>query len=310
MDRLLMTGGSGLLGSNVAYLAGTRFETQFTYNVHPVNITNCTGVKMDLGDRENVGAVVREFNPHLIIHTAALLGKYCDEDPALAQTTNVDGTRNLAESAKEVGAKLIHISTDWIFDGKKELNTEDDEPNWLNEYGRTKVEGEKAVRASGVSHCIIRTSLYGWNLRIGKLSYQERVLDSLEKNEEFYAPDDQFYNPILVNTLAEALFEIYAKDIVGLLHVASSEAGSRYQFCRTMAEVFGLNGDLIKPVPISPEYFGVPVPKHQSLDVTRAKGLLQTALPGIREGLLEMKRLRDTGYVARLRGEEREPLRK
>ncbi len=304
MDRLLVTGGSGLLGSNVAYLASTRFDTRFTYNAHQVNIRKCTGVKMDLGERESVKIVVREFKPQVVIHTAALLGKQCEENPALAQTTNVDGTGYLAESAREVEAKLIHISTDWVFDGKKELNTEDDEPNCLNEYGRTKVKGEEAIQASGVSHCIIRTSLYGWNLRVGKLSYQERVLDSLEKNEEFYAPDDQFYNPILVNILAEALFEIYAKDITGVLNVASPEVCSRYEFCLTMAEVFSLSRDLIKPVAFSPKYFGIPAPKHQSLDVTRANGLLEMKLPRIREGLLEMKRLRDTGYVTRLRGED------
>jgi len=303
MDRLLVTGGSGLLGGNVAYLGGTRFNTRFTYNLHQVSIGNCTGVRMDLAERKSVEAVVREFSPHLIIHTAALLGRQCEDNPALAQTTNGEGTRYLVESAKEVGSKFIYISTDWIFDGVKELNTEDDEPNPLNEYGRTKLMGEQAVQESGVNHCIIRTSLYGWNLRVGKLSFQERALDSLEKSEEFYAPDDQLYNPILVNILAEALFEIYRKDVRGILNVASTEACSRYQFCRTMAAVFGLNDDPIKPIALSPEYFGMPVPKHQSLDVAKAKKSLETRLPGIREGLLEMKRLRDNGYVARLRGE-------
>lgn len=302
MDRLLVSGGSGLLGGNVAYLASTKFNTRFTYNIHEVSIRNCTGVKMDLGERESVDAVVREFNPDLIIHTAALLGKQCQDDPALAKSTNVMGTKYLAESAREVGAKFVYISTDWIFDGEKELNREEDEPNPLNEYGWTKLRGEQAVQESGVNHCIIRTSLYGWNLRVGKLSFQERALDSLEKSEEFYAPDDQFYNPILVNILAEALFEIYGKDLKGILNVASIDTCSRYRFCRKMAEVFGLNEDVLKPIAISPEYFGVPVPKHQSLDVARARELLDTKLPGIHEGILEMKRLRDAGYVARLRG--------
>jgi dTDP-4-dehydrorhamnose reductase len=304
MDRLLVTGGSGLLGSNVANLASARFETRFTFNANRVNIKKCKGVKVDLRDRRSIEAVIRDFKPHVIIHTAALLGKQCDEHPALAQSINVNGTRYLAESAKEVGAKLIHISTDWIFDGKKELNCEEDEPNPLNEYGRTKMKGEEAIRESGANHCIIRTSLYGWNLRVGKLSYQERLLDSLEKCVVFYAPDDQFYNPILVNILAEALFEIYGKDIKRTLNVASAEICSRYRFCRTMAEVFDLNDDLVKPIPISPEYFGVPVPKHQSLDVAEARALLETRLPSIRDGLLEMKHLLETGYVARLRGKD------
>jgi dTDP-4-dehydrorhamnose reductase len=256
---------------------------------------------MDLGKRESVDAVVREFSPDLIIHTAALLGKQCQDDPALAKSTNVMGTKYLAESASEVGGKFIYISTDWIFDGEKELNREEDEPKPLNEYGWTKLRGEQAVQESGVNHCIIRTSLYGWNLRVGKLSFQERALNSLEKSEEFYAPDDQFYNPILVNILAEALFEIYGKDVRGILNVASIDTCSRYQFCKKMAEVFGLNDDVLKPIAISPEYFGVPVPKHQSLDVARARELLDTKLPGIHEGILEMKRLRDTGYLAHLR---------
>jgi dTDP-4-dehydrorhamnose reductase len=86
MDRLLVTGGSGLLGSNVALLGSSRFETQFTYNAHPVTISNCKGVMMNLADRKEVTEVVNSFKPHLIIHTAALLpGKLCEEDPAKAR---------------------------------------------------------------------------------------------------------------------------------------------------------------------------------------------------------------------------------
>jgi dTDP-4-dehydrorhamnose reductase len=306
MDRLLVTGGSGMLGSNVAYLGSNRFDTQITYNSHPVNVRKCAGAKMDLRDREDVTAAVERFKPHLIIHTAALLpAKLCEENPALARAINIDGVGYLCEAAKKVGAKLIHISTDWVFDGMKERYKEDDVPNPLNEYGRSKLEGEKVVQHSGVNHCIIRTSLYGWNLRTDKFCYAEMVLNKLEKGEEFCAPDDQFLAPILANILAEAMFEIYAKDITGVLSVTGSEACSRYHFCRTAAEVFGLNRDLVKPIPISLEYFGVSAPKHQSLDVTRAKSLLRTKLPGIREGLLEMKRLRDSGYVAGFRGEAR-----
>lgn len=305
MDRLVVTGGSGLLGSNLAYLASSKFDTRMTYNAHPVNIRNCTGVKMDLRDRKSVMTVLREFNPHAIIHTAALLpAKLCEENPDLARAIHVDGVKYLCEAAEEGGAKLIHISTDWIFDGTKERYKEEDEANPVNEYGRSKLEGERIIQASGVAHCIVRTSIYGWNLRINKLCYTEMVLDRLVKNEEFQAPDDQFFAPILVNILAEALFEIYAKGIGGVLHVTGSEACSRYHFCQTVAQVFGLNRDLIKPIRITREYFGVAIPTHQSLDVTRAKSRLETHLPSIRDGIVKWKQLRDEGYVDRLRGKQ------
>ena len=306
MDRLLVTGGSGLLGSNVAYLGSNRFETRMTYNTHPVAIKNCTGIKMNLEDRKEVTGAIESFKPHLIIHTAALLpGKLCEEDPAKARAIHVDGVGYLSEAAKKVGAKLIAISTDWIFDGKKEFYKEEDEAKPLNEYGRSKLKGEQVVQESGVNHCVIRTSIYGWNLRLNKFCTPEMVLDKLGRSEEFQSPDDQFFAPILVNILTEAMFEIYTKDIKGILNVTGSEACSRYHFCQTVADIFGLNRELVKRVPISPAYFGIPIPKYQSLDVTKAKGLLKTKLPGIREGLLEMKRLRDSGYVERLRGEIR-----
>lgn len=304
MDRLLVTGGSGMLGSNTAYLARDRFDTQITFNSHPVEIRNCASVRMDLRDLANVVRTVERFRPHVIIHTAAFVpAKLCEENPAMAQALHVDGVGYLCEAARNVGAKLIHISTDWIFDGIKKLYTEDDPPNALNEYGRSKLRGERVIQESGVTHCILRTSLYGWNLRLNKFCYAEMVLDKLGKGEEFPAPDDQYLAPILVNVLAEAMFEIYARGITGVLHVTGSEACSRYEFCRTVAEVFGLDKELVKPVPLSVGYFGVTVPRHQSLDVTRAKNLLKTKLPGIREGVLEMKRLQESGYVAGLRGE-------
>ncbi len=101
MDRLLITGGSGLLGSNVAYLGRNKFDSEITYNSHQVNIRKCKIVKMNLCDRESVRSAVLGFSPQLIIHTAALLpAKLCEENPALAQAIHVDGVAYLAEAAK------------------------------------------------------------------------------------------------------------------------------------------------------------------------------------------------------------------
>ena len=306
MDRLLVTGGSGMLGSNVAYLARDRFATRFTFCSHPVSIPKCSGVELNLRDRIAVKRAIETYRPNLVINTAALLpAKLCEENPALARNINIDGVRHVCESAKAVGAKLIHISTDWVFDGVAERYSEGDRTDPINEYGRSKLQGERIIQESGVDHCIVRTSIYGWNLRPGKVCYLEAALEIVRKGEEFPAPTDQYFAPILVNSLAEALFEIYDKGIAGVLHVTGSEACSRYGFCRTAAEVFGLKPDRVRPVVLSDKYFGVQVPRHQTLDVTRAKSLLATPLPRIREGLVAMRELWDGGYVSRLRSVEK-----
>lgn len=305
MDRLLVTGGSGMLGSNVAYLSRDRFATRFTFRSHPVSIPKCSGIKVDLQDCIAVKRAIETYRPNLIIHTAALLpAKLCEDDPVLARGINTDGVRHVCGAAKEIGAKLIHISTDWVFDGAAERYSEEDRTDPINEYGRSKLEGEQIIQESGVNYCIVRTSIYGWNLRPGKLCYLETALETVRKDEEFPAPMDQYFAPILVNSLAEALFEIYEKDISGVLHVTGSEACSRYEFCRTAAEVFGLRPDLVRPVVLSDKYFGVQVPRHQTLDITKAKSLLATRLPGNWEGLVAMRELWDNGYVSRLRGVE------
>ncbi len=258
---------------------------------------------MNLQDRMDVKETVERFRPHLLINTAALLpAKLCEDNPTLARAINIEGVGYLCEAAKVVGAKVVHISTDWVFSGVRKLYREDDSPDPINEYGRSKMSSERIMQKTGIDHCIIRTSMiYGWNLRPDKFNYFEMGLESLARGEEFSAPDDQYFAPILANSLAEAMFEIYAEGITGVLHVTGPDVCSRYDFSRAAAGVFGLNPNLVKPVSLSEEYFGVKAPRYLSLDLTKAKTMLMTVLPGIREGLLEAKHLQESGYVARLR---------
>ena len=196
--RVCITGSDGMLGFDLSKRLKRKYEV----------------IDIDIDDfdivHDNFADFLLKNKPDFLFHLAAYTNvDKAEEEKRKAYEVNVLGTRNIVTACRVLDIPLVFISTDYVFDGEKELNREEDEPNPLIEYGWTKLRGEQAVQESGVNHCIIRTSLYGWNLRVGKLSFQERALDSLEKSEEFYAPDDQFYNPILVNILAEALFEIY-----------------------------------------------------------------------------------------------------
>lgn len=302
MRRILITGGSGLLGANCAKLASSRYETWFTFNAHPVQIGGCKGLKLDITDAGQVKAVVNELKPDAILNAAALLpARLCEENPDYAYRLHVDAVRTLGLVAKETDARIVSISTDWVFDGSKTRYTEEDVPNPLSVYGRSKLAGEQALLSTGAAATVVRTSLFGWNVRPGKHSYVEAVIDALGSGKPFRAPSDQYLATMLVNHLAEAIFEILERGITGLLHVTSTTGVSRYELAVMTAEVFGLDKALVEPVPIDATYFGVEVPRHQTLDVSRASNILRTRLPSTREGLEEMRRLRDSGYVDSLR---------
>ncbi|MEN7982571.1 MAG: SDR family oxidoreductase, partial [Nanoarchaeota archaeon] len=170
MGKVLITGGSGLLGSNLAEIFCKDFEVFIIFNKNPVKIDYCNEMKIDLIDFENVEKIIKKINPLIIIHCAALTNvDYCEKNPKEAKEINCDSTKNLARIGKEIGAKFIYISTDSIFDGETGGYSENDIPNPINVYAKTKLEGEEEVRKINGNYIIIRTNIYGKN-KIQKFS--------------------------------------------------------------------------------------------------------------------------------------------
>jgi len=298
----LITGGSGLLGGNLAMMAREKFEVYATYYRHPIKIKNCVTLAMDIRNRRETFRAVSRIRPELIVHTAALTDvDYCEEHPNEAYSLNVEGTRNLAMAAESVGAKFIYISTDSVFDGKKGMYTEEDLPNPLNCYAKTKLEGERILGEFDLNYTIIRTCIYGWNMQ-RKFSLAEWVIDGLCNNKKRPMFTDVFFSPILVNNLAEAIFEIYERDIQGVLNVAGSERCSKFQFGKKVAEVFSLDGSYIEPISIN-DYAGFKAvrPRDVSLDISKAKKMLHTKLLNVEEGLVWMRELLENGFVNELK---------
>ena len=300
MDRIFITGGSGLLGSNIAKMAISKFDVYASYNNHKVSMENVSFCQIDLAKKEEY-SLIEQIKPHLIINCAALTNiDYCEEYENRAYEQNVLTSCNIAELARQIGAYLIHISTDTVFDGMHGCYKEDDVPRPINVYGRTKLEAERKVLSIYPSSCIIRTNFYGWNKR-DKFSFAEWMLSKLANNEELPAFEDVYFSPILVNDLVKILFKLHEKKFHGILHIAGSDFCSKLNFAYMLSEVFAFDRNLIKPISVHELKLTAPRGENISLDVSKAEELLEAPLPKVREGLKKMRKLQEEGYVEDLK---------
>jgi dTDP-4-dehydrorhamnose reductase len=243
--RLLVTGGSGYLGSEL------------------VLRSSAVGLSSRHGDVRNVEAVARLFTRHrpdAVIHTA-----YRQDGPGFRET-NVEGSANVAREAARIGARLIHVSTDVVFDGRAgRPYVEDDEPTPITEYGRSKARAEQQVAAAHRYALIVRTSLI-----YGGAAPSKHELAARDPRNVFYT--DELRSPVQVGDLAEALLQLVRLDVSGPLHVAGADGVSRCEFARLVA------GRDVRCEPAPPTR-----PLDCRLDSSRAERLLRTRLRGVHE---------------------------
>jgi dTDP-4-dehydrorhamnose reductase len=287
-ERLLITGGSGFLGRTIAQMIAANFQV-FSADYAPKKMPNF--VPLDIRERQQVVDTFRKIRPALVIHTAALVNvDYCEDHAQEAWVTNVEGTENVAIAAKEVRAKLVYISTDSVFDGQKGMYIEEDKPNPVNVYARTKLEGEKRVKQHLTDSLVVRTAFYGWNPGASsKPSLAEWVVTTLRQGETCRMFTDVFFSPIFIENFVEAVIQMSQKGLSGMYHVGGSEKYSKYAFGQRIAEVFGLNKELIVPVSIDGAGLRGPRPKDVSLNVSKASGVINTRLLDVREGITRFK---------------------
>lgn len=297
MEKLFVTGVSGLLGSNIAFMASHNFEVYGSYNTNPVNIAGCKCFKLDLTGSAKVSEAIDAIKPDLIIHCAANTNvDYCEKNHSEAWNQNVIGTENIAFAADKNESFLIYISTDSVFDGLRGCYSEDDIPNPVNYYALTKLEGERILQESNLEYLIARTNIYGWNF-INKNSFAEWIIHSLQACNETTLFYDVFFSPILINNLIEFLFDLYDKDVRGVYHISGSERCSKLHFGEMIAEIFRLDSRYIQPIRVDEKNLFAPRPRDTSLNISKVSKLSDLKLLNVYEGLLEMKKLMDNGYI-------------
>ena len=244
--KILYTGANGLLGqkisaatpqySNHAFLATARGKNRTK------NLGTASYASMDITDRQGIENVLSEFRPDVIIHGAAMTHvDECEQHKELAYNLNVVGTQNIVDAAKELGAHVVHISTDFIFDGQDGPYNEEGIPNPVSYYGETKLQAEHIVQTVD-SWSILRTVLV---IGIAEdLSRSNIVLwakGALEKAQPIRVVDDQFRTPTLAEDLAQGALLAATQRAQGIFNISGPDFMSIYELVESVAEHFGLS---------------------------------------------------------------------
>ncbi len=299
--RLLITGSSGLLGLNLALDAARSHQVvgvdRNTLRSVPFELCNA-----DLLDPDAVYRVVAQTKPEAIIHCAALADiDTCESKPDLAYQLNADLPARLADVCARRRIRLIHISTDAVFDGQKDsLYYEGDLPNPQGVYAQTKLEGERSVLQVNPMAIVARVNFYGWSLS-GKRSLSEFFINNLSAGKTVNGFTDVLFCPMLVNHLGEVLLAMLERGLRGMYHVVGPQAMSKYQFGIEIARKFGLKENLISPQSVDKSSLTARRSHNLWLSTHKLSTDLGVTLPAFSTGLDEFYTQYQQGYPQKIR---------
>jgi len=255
--KILVTGSNGLLGQKLVNLfsrlndfeviaisrGNDRNETAKAYTYYSIDIT----------DQQKLITLLENLKPNYIINCAAMTNvDQCEKERDKCDEVNVEALKTLVEAVNKNNSHLIHISTDFIFDGKNGPYSEDDEPNPINYYGLSKLKGEELIKESQIKFTILRTILvYGLVDNMSKNNIVSWIKNAVENERTITMVNDQFRMPTLVDDLADACLLAIQNSAYGVFNVSSSELLSIYELALDVAEAFNLDTSYIKSIPTS-----------------------------------------------------------
>jgi len=287
---LLVTGCNGLLGQKLVTAAARLYRIVGLDREDHAAVSCDDFYSVDITDRDRVLEVVGETSPAAVVNTAALTNvDACEKERELAWSINVEGVRHLAEGCQRVGAMMVQISSDYVFDGEEGPYGEEAEPRPLGFYGTTKLESERVLAASRLEWAAVRTNvLYGWADSV-RANFALWVISHLTDEKYIRAAIDQYGNPTLADNLAAGILLLVSGHHRGVYHIAGADYMSRWAFALKIALVFKLNHELIAPVLSTQLSQRAPRPHWGGLRVERAVDQLNFEVVGVQKGLTMMK---------------------
>ena len=286
MKNVFITGASGFLGNYLLKFASADVHILAQYHTTAPAITssNIDCLQMDYANPD--WTQVQHFQPDTIIHCGAMTQiDKCEQRPAAAVTANLTFTKYLCDVANLTGARFIFISTDQVYDGENRDYTETDAANPVNQYGKIKLATETFVLGNHPNAVVARSALiYGKSLH-GKVTFTESMIGRLREGQTVNVFEDEFRTPILVDNLAEAIWELAGNTFTGLLNLGGSQRITRLEMGKIICDMFGFNENRLLPTKMADIHLPAKRPQDLSFDIALAKQVLTTPLTDVSTGL-------------------------
>ncbi len=275
--KVAVTGANGLLGGDAVALLAGRHEI-LALGRGPCRLPPGPHrwVEADLGDGRSVEAALRDFRAEAVLHAGAMTDvDACERDPEQAWRVNVGGTEQVARACRALGARLVAVSTDYVFDGSAGPYGEDDVPNPRGSYARSKRAGEEAAELLARDRAVARVAVVYSGRAGAKATFATQVVEKLSRGEPVRAFSDQLVSPTWARNAAEMTLELLLETgHQGVLHASGATVLDRVEFARRVALRFGLAGQIV-PVRTADAKLAAPRPLRGGLRVDRAAALLR-----------------------------------
>jgi dTDP-4-dehydrorhamnose reductase len=297
LKSILITGGSGLLALNWAATVRDRYAVVLGVHERIVTLREVKTQRIDLESADAIARILEVSQFDLVIHAAGFSNvEACEARPDLARHINVTLASNVAKACAELGVSLVHISTDHLFSGAESLTDESHPIAARNSYGRTKAEAECRVLQAHPQALVIRTNFYGWGTSY-RHSFSDSILGMLRSGKEAMLFSDVFYTPILIEALAEAVLDLVQLKASGVYNVVGGGRLSKHEFGLRLAERFGLDATLIKPVLMAERTSLVRRPFDMSLSNQKVCRALGKVLGGVNEQIARLYQQEQSGLA-------------
>lgn len=278
--KILGTGLSGLVGSRIVELLKDRYEFDSSTD--------------DITQKDSIQNRIDSSNAELVLHLAAKTNvDGCEEDKILGEDgeawkVNVEGTKNIAESCSKTNKKLIYISTDFVFDGEQESYIEENSPNPINWYGKTKYEGEKTVQSFGENFLIARIA-YPYRASFNRPDFIRSLIEKFREGQTLNMVTDHIMVPTFIDDIAFALDSLIQKNQAGIFHVTGSQPISPFDAAVLIADTFSFDKSKINKTTRA-DYFKNRAQRGFHLNLKNDKiGRLGIKMKTLQEGLLDLK---------------------
>ncbi|WP_369048619.1 NAD(P)-dependent oxidoreductase [Tenacibaculum sp. UWU-22] len=291
MKKVVITGSNGLLGQSLVNLLLKEKESYKVYGFsrgeNKSGREDFSYISIDITNKTQLHKKLTECNADVIINTAAMANvDECEKNKQQCDNINVTAVKYLVDFCEETNAHLVHISTDFIFDGTKGYYAETDMPNPINYYGLSKLKSEKIIEKSKIKYTILRTILvYGNVHHMPRKNIVLWVKQSLKERKEVTIVNDQYRMPTYVENLALACKIAIDKTHTGIYNISSNTLLSIYEIALQIAEVFNLDKSLIKPISTTTLNQIAPRPVKTGFDLSKTQNVLQLHVQSFKEDL-------------------------